>query len=301
MKTKNYVVCLTVLLLIVSVFYLSAYAQDYNCEVGQHNDIVIVRAEPTATTDGYEILRCQICQREFERILFATSCMWGPWEVINHPTCTEAELRRRTCFRTGNHHHETESIQVLGHDYQLTVIEPTCDEPGLRTYTCFRCGHSYTEYIPASGHTYAGVVTREPACMEEGVKTFTCAREPEHNYIEIIPALGHDFGEWTVEIQATPGVDGLEARLCFRCGEWGEERIIPALIVYEATEIRPLFNGVDKVAGGIILVLLAFALWHLIPIFGVIRKERKHYREYNTRIKAEEMEAANHGFHNIGQ
>lgn len=41
------------------------------------------------------------------------------------------------------------------HDYSSTITtQPTCTLPGVRTYTCSLCGNSYTESIPANGHTW---------------------------------------------------------------------------------------------------------------------------------------------------
>ena len=41
------------------------------------------------------------------------------------------------------------------HSYTSTVTTAaTCDAPGLMTYTCSKCGDTYTEKIPATGHTW---------------------------------------------------------------------------------------------------------------------------------------------------
>lgn len=41
------------------------------------------------------------------------------------------------------------------HDYSSTVTAAaTCEAPGLMTYTCSKCGDTYTEKIPATGHTW---------------------------------------------------------------------------------------------------------------------------------------------------
>ena len=47
------------------------------------------------------------------------------------------------------------------HEYDYSVTHPaSCTEDGLATYTCRLCGHSYTEVIPASGHTFVdGICT----------------------------------------------------------------------------------------------------------------------------------------------
>jgi hypothetical protein len=39
-----------------------------------------------------------------------------------------------------------------GHKFTSVTTEPTCTEEGVTTYTCI-CGYSYTETIPANGHT----------------------------------------------------------------------------------------------------------------------------------------------------
>lgn len=41
------------------------------------------------------------------------------------------------------------------HSYTSEVLtEPTCSTPGSRKYTCSKCGNTYTETIPAKGHTW---------------------------------------------------------------------------------------------------------------------------------------------------
>ena len=55
--------------------------------------------------------------------------------------------------------------------------DPTCTEPGSLTWVCADCSQTYTEPIPALGHTWDnGVVTQAPTCAAEGVRTFTCLR-----------------------------------------------------------------------------------------------------------------------------
>ena len=53
--------------------------------------------------------------------------------------------------------------------------EASCTEKGERKYTC-ACGDSYTEGIPALGHSYESEVTKQPTASEEGVRTYTCSR-----------------------------------------------------------------------------------------------------------------------------
>lgn len=67
------------------------------------------------------------------------------------------------------------------HRYSSTVTTaPTCTIPGVRTYTC-SCGESYTEAVPATGHTW---VVRETvttqydengSMIQEGYTIYKCS------------------------------------------------------------------------------------------------------------------------------
>ena len=48
-----------------------------------------------------------------------------------------------------------DSSTTCKHDYTSEVTTAaTCEAPGLRTYTCSKCSKTYTEKIPATGHTW---------------------------------------------------------------------------------------------------------------------------------------------------
>ena len=49
-------------------------------------------------------------------------------------------------------------INRCNHEYELTENTATCLDAGVATYTCSKCGDSYTENIPATGHTPADAV-----------------------------------------------------------------------------------------------------------------------------------------------
>ncbi|MBQ6890617.1 MAG: hypothetical protein IJN53_06365, partial [Oscillospiraceae bacterium] len=98
------------------------------------------------------------------------------------------------------------------HSYTSEVTTAaTCDSSGVKTFTC-SCGASYTEAIPALGHSYSGgvctrcgaeesddphthsyssKVTTAATCEKAGVKTFTCSCGD--SYTQAIPALGHNY------------------------------------------------------------------------------------------------------------
>ena len=84
---------------------------------------------------------------------------------------------------------------VPEHYYTSSVtLAPTCTGTGVRTYTCDDCGDTYTETIPATGHSHQSAVTMPPTCVNTGVKTFTCSVCGD-SYTQSIPATGHT---WTV-------------------------------------------------------------------------------------------------------
>lgn len=94
------------------------------------------------------------------------------------------------------------------HSYTSAITKhPNCTETGVRTYTC-SCGSSYTETIPANGHT----PDREaPNCMWAQWCT-VCGSM-------IAPALGHSFGATTAAKAATCLATGNTAyKQCLRCG-----------------------------------------------------------------------------------
>ena len=112
---------------------------------------------------------------------------------------------------------------------------------------CSVCGEILTaqEVIPALGHAYDATVTTEPTCTTDGVKTFTC-KNCGDTYTEAIPAKGHTWGDWTVVKEATATEEGLEERVCSVCGE-KESRPIEKLPVakLELTESRNGTTGTE--------------------------------------------------------
>ncbi len=162
-----------------------------------------------------------------------------------------------------------------GHTYDEGVVTTpaTCTEDGVKTYTCTVCGETYTEVIPAKGHTYGdfvadgdvhkkvcscgdvvteahaydeGVVTKEPTATEEGIKTYTCT-VCGNTKTTTLPATGtgeptddpceegHTWNEGVVTTPATCAVDGVKTFTCTVCGEQKTE-VIPATGVHTYDE-----------------------------------------------------------------
>ena len=72
-------------------------------------------------------------------------------------TCTATGSAQVVCEDCGYVVSSTE-IAVLGHSYTSVTTPAGCVTKGVTTYTCSReeCGNTYTENIPANGHSFSG-------------------------------------------------------------------------------------------------------------------------------------------------
>ena len=153
------------------------------------------------------------------------------------------------------------------HSYTPAVTNATCTEDGHTTYTC-ACGDSYTEVIPAKGHTSdgntdcskatkcsvcgtvlkaagehawnEGVVTKEATCTENGEKLYTCGNCGATK-TETIPAA-HKWGQGVVTKEPTCTEKGVRTYTCSVCGATKTEEIATVAHQYDA-------NGVCTVCG----------------------------------------------------
>jgi len=201
-----------------------------DCDAGRHQYTEIRRIAATAMTDGEVEFLCGVCGERFTETLFASNHLWGDWVTDKPPTCTQTGIRRRTCTRA-KPHDEYATIPALGHDYNESIAKPDCEKEGVKTFKCVRCGHTYTEPIPSLKHSYEESVEKEPSCLEPGLKRFTCKNNPAHTYTQRIPAPGsHSYGEWQEKNPAGEGTEGLEVRICARCG-YEDSRPIAALAI----------------------------------------------------------------------
>ncbi|MCD8006022.1 MAG: hypothetical protein LUF29_03465 [Oscillospiraceae bacterium] len=131
-------------------------------------------------------------------------------------------------------------IAVSNHTHSYTssvTTEATCTTDGVRTYTC-SCGDSYTETIPATGHSYEAVVTA-PTCTEKGYTTYTCSVCGDTYTADETAALGHSYDEGTVTQPATCTEAGVKTYTCTVCGETYTEEISATGHSYEAVVTAP--------------------------------------------------------------
>lgn len=111
------------------------------------------------------------------------------WEETNRTesTCTENGSIEYTNSLTDEI--KTEELELAEHDYQETEkTEATCTEDGSIIYTCSVCGDSYSDTIPATGHTEGNwVITREARLFSEGLKQEVCPVDNEVLDEKVIP------------------------------------------------------------------------------------------------------------------
>ena len=117
------------------------------------------------------------------------------------------------------------------HSYTSSVTKaPTCTATGVRTYSC-SCGASYTESIPATGHTAvtdnAVAATCTTSGLTAGSHCSVCGTVLSAQ--NVIPALGHTYGEWDVIKEPTYSETGLKMHICSVCS-YEETEVIHVLI-----------------------------------------------------------------------
>ncbi len=132
-------------------------------------------------------------------------------------SCTEAKTCSRCKITEGD---------ALGHDYDVVVTAPTCEAKGYTTFTCSRCSDSYTDNEAAAlGHNYVITAKANATCTDTGFITYTCSRDNTHSYTETIPAKGHTFGAWQQTKAPTEYEYGEKKRECSVCHAVEKEQI----------------------------------------------------------------------------
>ena len=168
-------------------------------------------------------------------------------------------------------------INTCDHSYTESITTaPTCEKNGVKTFTCSACGDSYTQAIPALGHSYVGgicgtcgqkepctthswdngKVTTEKTCTVDGVKTYTCTK-CDATKTESIPAPGHSYQNGKCTVCGAPEeckehswddgkiitnktcwMPGSALYTCIICGASEERTIYPGHDLYDAEITR---------------------------------------------------------------
>lgn len=141
---------------------------------------------------------------------------------------------------------------VHEHSGESKVVKhATCTEPGKKITVCSLCGESYTEEIPATGHTIvidpAVEVTCEEAGKTEGSHCSVCGEVIKAQ--EVISATGHSWGEWKVIDESTSSKEVVRQRVCKVCGMHDDE-MIPKLSPAPTPTVDPINPSTITVTKG---------------------------------------------------
>ena len=118
------------------------------------------------------------------------------------------------------------------HSYTSSTVAATCTEAGSITYTCGKCGRSYSEVIPAAGHTPGAAVTENAVaatCTADGsydtvVYCTVCGAELSRETV-VVPATGHSWDEGAITTAPDCVTEGVKTYTCSACGETRAETV----------------------------------------------------------------------------
>lgn len=201
------------------------------------------RSDSPATEENEEI--CLDCGR----------VLMPPLQHVHSMTLIEEKLP--TCTKKGNIEHyfchkcgklfedqyglacvELQDVEIpaIGHKYKSVVTEPTCTKQGYTSHICSQCDDIYIDSeVDTLGHDYVAEVV-DPTCTEQGYTAHTCSRCDDTYTDGEVEALGHRPGEWIVDQEPAPGVEGSKHIGCTICGETLETEVIEALPVDTESE-----------------------------------------------------------------
>ena len=119
------------------------------------------------------------------------------------------------------------NYSIHEHSYAEEITkQPTCTEEGEKTFTC-DCGDTYTETIPAKGHTEVIDVAVPATCTTdgktEGSHCSVCGEVIKAQ--TVIKATGHKYDDGKITKQPTCTETGVKTYTCSECGATKTETI----------------------------------------------------------------------------
>ena len=118
-----------------------------------------------------------------------------------------------------------------------TTTKATCTKEGIMTYTC-SCGDTYTESIPATGHTAKKYSAKAATCTSEGRTAFYYCRQCNKYFSDsactkqitkastVVKATGHSYTAIVTAPTCTKG--GYTTHTCSACGDSYKDTETPA-------------------------------------------------------------------------
>ena len=173
-----------------------------------HNYVVKTVVDPTCTSKGYTIEKCDRDDCESERITNETAALNHAWTSTRHEAdCTHSAYIEHVCGNDATHNYieYVNDSTALLHDFDETIEEnvtivkaATCEADGEKTVKCSRCDGTTTVVIPKLGHNYGEWdKTTNPATNDkDGTWTRICENCNDVETLTI-PKGGHNFVEDT--------------------------------------------------------------------------------------------------------
>ena len=162
----------------------------------------------TCVTQGITVYQCTDCSDTYQVLTEELGHDWQPVEAADATCNAGGYIAYEKCSLCGAYkEYSRVPVNTANHNYIREVTtEATCTSEGLATFTCADCGASYTEVIPATGHTYSEIEATEDylatdatctaaatyyyscACGAKGTETFSSGEALGHNYESAVTA-----------------------------------------------------------------------------------------------------------------
>ena len=190
-----------------------------------------VTTPATCTTAGVKTYTCSVCKETKIETIPATGVHTYEETGVVAPTCNAAGYTTYTCSGCGATRNG-DYVDALGHKYNSGEItkKPTCTTAGVRTYTCEHdSNHTYTESIPATGHTAVTDAAVAATCTETGLTEGAHCKVCNTVIVaqQTVAALGHTWNSGEITTAATCTTTGVKTYTCTRtnCDETKTETI----------------------------------------------------------------------------
>ena len=190
---------------------------------------------------GSQIVTCSRCDYNVTEEIPATGHNWGEGKITFTATCTENGIRTYTCSLCQNTREEKLDIDSTNHDYRPQITkQPACEEEGVTTYTCSRCAKSYTEDIPATGHSKGSEIVD----TDKGIKGYEDLNNGKHKcyYHITCTTCGKELEARTQDYDHVTSHTSDSEYEYGNYGDWSQTTAPTCLEAGELTRTRPMWN-----------------------------------------------------------